>query len=113
MNKLLIALAAVFGFAFLAPTTAEAGGYRTRTTCDSYGYTVNWQYRCVGHRSCGTPIFRWIVVSRYAPRHYHGGYGYRSHYHGGYSHRGHYHGGYRRPHYHGGHGHRHHGRGRR
>jgi len=67
MKKLSLALAAVLGLTILAPATAEAGGCRTRVTYDC-GYTVNWEYRFVGHDCHGCPVYRWVVVSRCAPR---------------------------------------------
>jgi hypothetical protein len=88
MKKLLLALAALLGFTVLAPTTAEAGGCRTRVTYDSCGYAVHSEYRFVGRDCHGCPIYRWVVVSRCAPRH-HYGHGHGGHYHGGYGHGGH------------------------
>jgi hypothetical protein len=86
MKKLSLALAAFLGLTILSPVTAEAGGCRTRVTYDSCGDMLNWEYRCVAHDCHGCPIYRWVVVSRCAPRHYHGGHG---HYGGSYAGHGH------------------------
>jgi hypothetical protein len=100
MNKLSVALAAVLGFALLAPVSAEAGGCRTRITYVG-GACLNWEYQCVGRAYDGCPIYRWVVVSRSYPRCDYGYYGgrcdihisggYRGGYRGGYGHGGYHH----------------------
>ncbi|HWB06852.1 MAG TPA: hypothetical protein VG796_27760 [Verrucomicrobiales bacterium] len=99
MKKFSLALAALLGFAVLTPSTAEAGGCRTRVTYDSCGTCLHWEYRCVGRAYDGCPVYRWVVVSRSYPRASYGyGYGYGSGIHlhigGGHSHRGHSHRGH-------------------
>lgn len=96
MKKFVLALAVVLGFTVISPSTAEAGGCRTRITYDDCGYTLHWEYRFVGHDCHGCPLYRWVVVSRCAPRRdydYGGGHYGGGHYqagHGGHSGRGYY-----------------------
>jgi hypothetical protein len=64
MKKIALAFAAVLGLTLLAPTSAEAGGCRTRVTYDECGTCLQWEYQCVGHNCYGEPVFRWVIVSR-------------------------------------------------
>ena len=87
MKKLGLAIAALLSFTVLTPTTAEAGGCRTRVTYDSCGYRLSWEYRFMGRDCHGHPVFEWVVVSRCAPTPpcHDGGYSRGGHYSGGYS----------------------------
>lgn len=64
MKKLSLVLAALMGLTILTPSTAEAGGCRTRITFSDCGDRLSWEYRFAGHDCHGCPVFRWVVVSR-------------------------------------------------
>lgn len=83
MKKLTLLLAAIAGFAALAPVTASAGGGHcrpgsTRVSYDSCGHRVVSIYTFVGRARDGCPIFRWVVQPRYERPVYRG----YSHHHG-------------------------------
>lgn len=86
MKKLELVFAALMSFAFLIPTTAEAGGCRTQVTYEPCGTRITWEYRYAGRDWRGCPAYHWVAVSRCAPqrpRYYDSGY-----HAGGYSGRG-------------------------
>lgn len=81
MKKLTLLLAAVLGFAVLAPATASAGGGHcrpgsTRVSYDSCGRQIVSVYTFVGRSYDGCPVFRWIAQPCYDRPVYRGdGYG--------------------------------------
>ena len=67
MKKISMLLATVLGLGIVAPSTAQAGGCRTRCYVDRCGYTIYSEYRCVGYDCHRRPVFDWVVVRRIAP----------------------------------------------